>query len=95
MGAEPQSGQRRGLAPGIVYVWIGYHCVIAMDGQHAPDEIPGFVACFASQQPDLIIGYRRFREMPFVRRLANTLGFVIFSWAMEPASGTTNPATGW
>ena len=82
---NPNQGKGAALRRGFVYALEnGYHGVIALDGdgQHAPDEIPGFVACFASQQPDLIIGYRRFREMPFVRRLANTLGFVIFSWAM-------------
>jgi len=81
----PNQGKGAALRRGFAWALAeGYDGVIALDGdgQHAPAEIPAFAALFAKEQPDLIIGYRRFKEMPLVRRLANTLGFLIFSWAM-------------
>lgn len=52
------------------------------DGQHDPREIPLFLAEYQARPADLIIGERNFRQMPFSRRLANTLGKVLFSWAI-------------
>ncbi len=57
------------------------------DGQHDPAEIPHFIAAFgaagaAGDLPELIIGRRDFARMPPVRRLSNTLGTMLFSWAM-------------
>jgi glycosyltransferase involved in cell wall biosynthesis len=43
------------------------------DGQHDPAEIPKNLH---------IIGYRDFSEMPFTRRVANTVGRASISWAM-------------
>jgi glycosyltransferase involved in cell wall biosynthesis len=74
----------------------GYDAVITLDGdgQHDPGEIPAFLAAFppvsppgptvgpAVAQPALVVGRRDFRQMPPVRRLANTLGTVAFSWAV-------------
>ncbi len=62
----------------------GYDAVITLDadGQHAPDEIGRFTACYAETGADLIIGQRDFRYMPTVRRISNTLGTVLFSWAL-------------
>ena len=52
------------------------------DGQHDPAELPKFLDLYAQKRPDLIIGRRRLRHMPPVRRLANYLGRVSFSWAI-------------
>ena len=55
---------------------------IDADGQHDPDEIPRFLDCYGKHHADLIIGYRDFSQMPFKRKLANTVGRVSLSWAM-------------
>jgi glycosyltransferase involved in cell wall biosynthesis len=52
------------------------------DGQHDPAEIPKFLEAFAARRADLIIGQRRLRWMPPIRRLANWLGRKTFSWAL-------------
>jgi glycosyltransferase involved in cell wall biosynthesis len=61
----------------------GYDFVITLDadGQHDPDEIPSFLQEYYASQPDLIIGKRDFSLMPPVRRISNTLGARLFSWA--------------
>lgn len=61
-----------------------YAAVITLDadGQHDPLEIPKFIGAFKSQSADLIIGKRDFSQMPLVRRLANNLGTLSFSWAI-------------
>ena len=51
------------------------------DGQHDPLEIPHFLDRYRATHADLIIGTRDFAAMPFNRRLANTLGRALFSWA--------------
>lgn len=62
----------------------GYDFVITLDadGQHDPAEIPAFLEAYAASKADLIIGQRDFRQMPFIRRLSNTLGTLLFSWAV-------------
>lgn len=52
------------------------------DGQHDPAEIDKFLDCYSRQQSDLIIGCRDFSQMPFTRKLANTIGRASLSWAM-------------
>jgi len=54
----------------------GYQAVIILDadGQHDPHEIPHFLKSHDENRGNLIIGMRDFTQMPFVRRLANTLG---------------------
>ncbi len=52
------------------------------DGQHDPAEIGKFLDVYHTQRSDLIIGARRFEQMPFVRRLANSVGQWAFSWAL-------------
>lgn len=52
------------------------------DGQHDPAEIPAFLEKWAQTRADLIIGARNFRQMPLHRRLANTSGTWLFSWAV-------------
>ncbi len=85
----PNQGKGAALRAG--FRWAinqGYSAVITLDadGQHDPNEIPSFLAayqCPAGQQPfDLIIGQRSHQHMPFSRRLANTLGRRLFSWAV-------------
>lgn len=52
------------------------------DGQHDPAEIPSFLVELGKRDADLIIGSRRFKEMPLVRRLGNSIGRVLFSAAL-------------
>lgn len=52
------------------------------DGQHDPAEIPKFLHAYTTHASDLIIGYRNFSEMPFKRKIANTVGRASISWAM-------------
>ncbi len=52
------------------------------DGQHDPADIPAFLTAWHRAAPDLVIGARDFSEMPFTRRLANTIGRWSLSWAM-------------
>ena len=82
---NPNAGKGAALRRGFAYALENdYDGVIALDGdgQHDPAEIPAFAKLFEMEQPDLIIGYRSFDEMPFWRWLGNNLGFAIFSWAM-------------
>jgi glycosyltransferase involved in cell wall biosynthesis len=67
----------------------GWDAVVTLDadGQHDPDEIPRFVAAFATAgasgpRPELVIGRRDFARMPPSRRLANSVGTKAFSWAV-------------
>jgi glycosyltransferase involved in cell wall biosynthesis len=61
-----------------------YEAVITLDadGQHNPAEIPKFLDAYQAANADLIIGARNFDEMPLVRRLANSSGQKLFSWAV-------------
>ena len=52
------------------------------DGQHDPDEIPLFLEKFKQTRADLIIGERDFSQMPFSRKLGNSLGRAAFSMAI-------------
>ena len=76
-GAALRAGFRRAIDE-------GYEAVITLDadGQHDPTEIPQFLEAYRTQNADLIIGARDFSQMPFVRRLANTSGQKLFSWAL-------------
>jgi len=61
-----------------------YDFVITLDadGQHDPTEIPNFMKAYQTSHADLIIGQRNFSLMPTMRRISNTLGTCIFSWAV-------------
>jgi glycosyltransferase involved in cell wall biosynthesis len=61
-----------------------HDAVITLDAdeQHDPDEIPLFLDAYAERGSDLIIGARRFRYMPIVRRTSNSIGTLLFSWAI-------------
>lgn len=81
-GAALRAGFRQALDE-------GWDAVVTLDadGQHDPAEIPRFVAAFDAPgshgpRPELVVGRRDFRRMPPVRRLSNTLGTALFSWAV-------------
>lgn len=81
-GAALRAGFRRALDE-------GWDAVVTLDadGQHDPDEIDRFVAAWAAPgahgpRPELVVGRRDFARMPPVRRLSNTLGTALFSWAV-------------
>lgn len=83
---KPNQGKGNALKTG--FRWAlqeGYSGVITVDadGQHDPAELPQFIASINAEQPDLLIGYRDFSQMPLSRRLANSFGRVLFSWAMR------------
>lgn len=82
---QPNQGKGAALIRGFRHALDeGYDAVIALDadGQHAPEELGKFVQAFEERGGDLIIGSRDFSQMPLVRRLSNTLGTWIFSWAV-------------
>jgi glycosyltransferase involved in cell wall biosynthesis len=76
-GTALLAGFRRALKQGCLAV-----ITLDGDGQHDPAEIPKFLAAYRSHPVALIIGQRDFTRMPFTRRLANTLGRIIFSMAV-------------
>ena len=81
----PNQGKGAALKAG--FRWVidqGYSAAITLDadGQHDPAEIPRFLSAYQVNRADLIIGQRDFSRMPAVRRLANTLGRITFSWAI-------------
>jgi glycosyltransferase involved in cell wall biosynthesis len=77
-GRALQTGFRHALEAGVTAV-----VTLDADGQHLPQEIQRFLDKFASTQADLIIGQRDFSQMPLIRRLANTTGRSLFSWALR------------
>lgn len=64
---------------------LGFEAVITLDGdgQHDPREIQKFLKEYNVRPADLIIGQRDFSKMPLSRRIANTTGRWLFSWAMR------------
>jgi membrane protein DedA with SNARE-associated domain len=76
-GAALRAGIRRALDQ-------GYEAVITLDGdgQHDAAEITKFLEAYNNQPADLIIGKRSFNKMPLTRRLANTGGRWLFTWAI-------------
>jgi glycosyltransferase involved in cell wall biosynthesis len=76
-GAALQRGFRAALDQGADAV-----IQLDADGQHDPAEIPLFLARYADTRADLIIGERDYSQMPFVRRMSNTIGRRAFSWAI-------------
>ncbi len=82
---SPNQGKGVALLAG--FRWAlegGYDAVVTLDGdgQHDPAEIPTFLEAYSDTHADLIIGERDFRYMPPLRRTSNTLGRLIFSWAL-------------
>ncbi len=62
----------------------GYAAVVMLDadGQHDPAELPKFLAAYAADQGELLIGCRDFSRIPPVRRLSNSVGRAVLSWAL-------------
>ena len=81
----PNQGKGAALRAGFLRALeLGCEAVITLDGdgQHDPQEIHKFLQAWAALPADLIIGQRNFSQMPFIRRLANTTGRWLFSWAI-------------
>ena len=81
----PNRGKGAALRAGFQWALAqGYDVVVTLDGdgQHDPAEIPTFLRAYDGRRADLIIGARAFEQMPFSRRLANSLGQWAFSWAL-------------
>jgi glycosyltransferase involved in cell wall biosynthesis len=81
----PNQGKGAALRAGFQYALTeGHDAVITLDAdeQHDPDEIPLFLEAYADRHGDLIIGARDFHHMPIVRRTSNSIGTVLFSWAI-------------
>lgn len=76
-GAALQAGFRQALAH-------GYDAILTIDadGQHDPAEIPNFLHAYRPNHTDLIIGVRDFRQMPWPRRISNSIGRWMFSWVL-------------
>ena len=77
---EKNLGKGAALRNGFRYALEnGYQAVLILDadGQHDPHEIPLFLESYQQNKSNLIIGKRDFTQMPFTRRLANSLGGVL------------------
>ena len=82
---QPNQGKGAALQRGFrAALDLGAGAVITLDadGQHDPSEIPLFVEKFRATGADLIIGERDYSQMPFVRKMSNTIGRRSFSWAV-------------
>jgi len=64
-----------------------YDAVLTLDadGQHDPADIPKFLDAYQADIGDLIIGRRRFREMPFPRFITTPLGTILLSLVLGEA----------
>jgi glycosyltransferase involved in cell wall biosynthesis len=76
-GAAIRAGFRWAIERGVEAAVI-----LDADGQHDPAELPRFLRAFAERRGELIVGRRDFRRMPPIRRLSNTGGGWVFSWAV-------------
>ncbi len=84
LNQRPNQGKGAALQAGFEWALAqGYEAVITLDadGQHDPAEIPSFLKAYADRESDLIIGRRDFMGIPLVRRISNTIGTWVFSWA--------------
>jgi glycosyltransferase involved in cell wall biosynthesis len=72
--------------PGIVYA-----LVLDGDGQHAPEEIPRFLAAANETQAPMLVGNRMsdVEKMPFVRKMTNRF----MSWQISKVCGQWVPDT--
>jgi glycosyltransferase involved in cell wall biosynthesis len=89
---RPNQGKGAALRAGLRYALeLGAEAVVTLDadGQHDPTEIPSLLAARLAggdgddaSAAELVIGQRRFAEMPPVRRLSNSIGTVALSAAL-------------
>jgi glycosyltransferase involved in cell wall biosynthesis len=82
---RPNQGKGAALQAGFRWaIEARYEAVVTLDadGQHDPAELPRFLQAYQAHRADLIIGTRDFSQMPPIRRVANTLGRWLFSWAL-------------
>jgi glycosyltransferase involved in cell wall biosynthesis len=81
----PNAGKGAALRAGFrVALDDGLEAVVTLDadGQHDPLEIPSFLAAFATDRPELIIGRRETAAMPAVRRASNLAGGALLGLAL-------------
>jgi glycosyltransferase involved in cell wall biosynthesis len=81
----PNQGKGAALRAGFAQALAeGRRAVVTLDadGQHDPSCIPDFLAVWQTTAAPLVIGRRDFGRMPLSRRIANTLGTRVFSWAV-------------
>lgn len=81
----PNQGKGAALRAGLRWALDReYDAIVTLDadGQHDPAEIPALLAAFTASRADLLIGSRDFSQMPFTRRIANTVGRWSFSSAL-------------
>lgn len=86
-GAAIKTGLRTLMdRPGIEYVLI-----LDGDGQHAPEEIPRFLAAANETKAHMLVGNRMsdVEKMPFVRKMTNRF----MSWQISSVCGQTIPDT--
>jgi len=77
---EKNRGKGDALITGFNYsLKNNYDIIITLDadGQHDPSEIPNFLKKI--DKYDIIIGARDFKEMPFPRRISNTITTFLLS----------------
>ena len=84
--------QGKGAALATGFRWClqeGLRAAVTLDGdgQHDPDEIPGFLEYWSQHPCGLVIGRRDFSHIPGVRRTSNTIG----RWMMSRAVGQDIP----
>jgi glycosyltransferase involved in cell wall biosynthesis len=83
---QPNQGKGAALKLGFDWALKQPDCeaviTVDADGQHDPAELYKFLQTRTAHNSDLIIGYRNFDEMPFTRRLSNTVARFTLSWAM-------------
>jgi glycosyltransferase involved in cell wall biosynthesis len=82
---EPNQGKGQALKAGFRRALeLGCSAIVMLDadGQHDPAELPAFLQAWQARGTDLIIGARDYHQMPFPRNFSNTIGRVMFSWAL-------------
>lgn len=83
---KPNQGKGMALLTGFRHALEeGVDALITLDadGQHLPHEMERFLSKYAETHADLIIGERDFSKMPIVRRISNSIGRAMFSWAIR------------
>lgn len=85
-GAALRLGLRRARELG--FAWA---LMLDGDGQHAPEDIPGFLAAMRTDRADLVVGNRMVApdDMPFVRRATNR----VMSAVLSSLTGSRLPDT--